>query len=62
MDWDGTTVFGNARSKRYALVLENATVKKVFVEPDNTGLKGMFCFSIEGNCGLMVGDVDRDDG
>ena len=31
-------IFGNRRSKRYALYVENGTVKKVFAEPDNTGV------------------------
>lgn len=33
-------IFGNDRSKRYALVVENGKVKEAFVEPDNTGISG----------------------
>jgi len=39
MSFDSEKIFGNKRSKRYALCVENGTVKKVFVEPDNTGVK-----------------------
>jgi hypothetical protein len=38
--FDGTTIFGNTRSKRYALLIENGKVKETFVEPDNTGVNG----------------------
>ncbi|KAM0704928.1 hypothetical protein Q7P35_007715 [Cladosporium inversicolor] len=38
LSFDGAAIFGNARSKRYALVVENGKVTKAFVEPDNTGL------------------------
>ena len=41
LSFDGAAIFGNARSKRYALVVENGEVTKAFVEPDNTGLDGM---------------------
>ncbi|KAK5662600.1 hypothetical protein OQA88_8514 [Cercophora sp. LCS_1] len=37
MDWDGSAIFGNERSKRYTIVVENGKVKSVDVEPDNTG-------------------------
>lgn len=40
LSFDGAAIFGNARSKRYALVVENGKVTKAFVEPDNTGLDG----------------------
>ncbi|KAI9787602.1 MAG: hypothetical protein M1839_000133 [Geoglossum umbratile] len=36
--FDGTAIFGNARAKRYALVVEDGTVKEAYVEPDNTGV------------------------
>jgi 2-Cys peroxiredoxin 5 len=39
--FDSTAIFGNQRSKRYALVIENGKVKEAFVEPDNTGVNGM---------------------
>jgi hypothetical protein len=41
LSFDGAAIFGNDRSKRYALVVENGKVTKAFVEPDNTGLDGM---------------------
>lgn len=41
MTFDSTSVFGNHRSKRYALVVENGKVKEAFVEPDNTSINGM---------------------
>ncbi|KAI5303793.1 Peroxiredoxin-5, mitochondrial [Ascosphaera pollenicola] len=37
--WDGgRAIFGNDRSKRYAILVDNGKVTKSFVEPDNTGL------------------------
>ncbi|TKA71922.1 hypothetical protein B0A55_07925 [Friedmanniomyces simplex] len=39
LDFDGTAIFGQPRSKRYALVVEDGKVKEVHVEPDNTGVK-----------------------
>ncbi|MCJ1436461.1 hypothetical protein MMC27_005840 [Xylographa pallens] len=36
--FDGGAVFGGARSKRYALVIEDGKVSQVHVEPDNTGV------------------------
>lgn len=38
MEFDSEKIFGNKRSKRYAMYVENGTVKKVFPEPDNTGV------------------------
>ncbi|OJD09739.1 hypothetical protein AJ78_08951 [Emergomyces pasteurianus Ep9510] len=38
LDFDGSAIFGNLRSKRYVLVIEDGKVKKTFIEPDNTGL------------------------
>ena len=40
--FDGGAVFGGDRSKRYALVVEDGKVKQVHVEPDNTGVDGMY--------------------
>jgi hypothetical protein len=42
LSFDGASIFGGDRSKRYALVIENGAVKEAHVEPDNTGLNGMF--------------------
>ncbi|KAL9100033.1 MAG: hypothetical protein Q9163_004550 [Psora crenata] len=36
--FDSAAVFGNSRSKRYALVIEDGKVKSAHVEPDNTGV------------------------
>ncbi|KKA23011.1 AhpC/TSA family protein [Rasamsonia emersonii CBS 393.64] len=38
LGFDSTAIFGNRRSKRYALVIEGGKVKEAFVEPDNTGV------------------------
>jgi hypothetical protein len=43
LSFDSAAIFGNARSKRYALVVENGKVTQAHVEPDNTGLNGMVC-------------------
>ncbi|RMD42333.1 hypothetical protein DV735_g2757, partial [Chaetothyriales sp. CBS 134920] len=40
VQFDATPVLGNPRSKRFAAVLEDGKVTKVFVEPDATGLTG----------------------
>lgn len=36
--FDGSEVFGNWRSKRFALLVEDGKVTKAFVEPDNTSI------------------------
>ncbi|KAK7552473.1 AhpC/TSA family protein [Phyllosticta citricarpa] len=38
LSFDSKKIFGNDRSKRYALVVENGKVKAVHIEPDNTGV------------------------
>ncbi|KAJ5662429.1 Redoxin [Penicillium maclennaniae] len=38
LSFDSSAIFGNDRSKRYALLVENGKVKQAFVEPDNIGL------------------------
>ncbi|KAF9928249.1 Peroxiredoxin-5, mitochondrial [Modicella reniformis] len=38
LDFDASAALGSYRSKRFALVLENGKITKVFVEPNNTGL------------------------
>jgi 2-Cys peroxiredoxin 5 len=40
LSFDGASIFGGDRSKRYALVIENGAVKEAHVESDNTGLNG----------------------
>lgn len=42
MTFESSAIFGNNRSKRYALLVENGKVKEAFVEPDNIGLNGTF--------------------
>lgn len=37
--FDASKFFGNERSKRYALIVEDGEVKKTFVEPDNTSVE-----------------------
>lgn len=37
LDFDASAFFGNHRSKRYALVIEDGKVKSTHVEPDSTG-------------------------
>lgn len=39
--FDSASIFGNQRSKRYALLVENGKVKEAFVEPDNAGVNGI---------------------
>lgn len=41
LGFDSATIFGNQRSKRYALVVEDGKVKEAHVEPDNTGVNGL---------------------
>ena len=38
--FDATAIFGQPRSKRYALLIEDGEVKEAHVEPDNTGVNG----------------------
>lgn len=45
LGFDSATIFGNQRSKRYALVIEDGKVKEAHVEPDNTGVNGMSLLS-----------------
>ena len=40
MTFDATPIFGGIRSRRYALVLQDGKVAKMFVEPDKTGVTG----------------------
>ncbi|KAI4198094.1 MAG: hypothetical protein LQ346_002835 [Caloplaca aetnensis] len=40
LSFDSASIFGNNRSKRYALVVEDGKVKQAHVEPDNTGVDG----------------------
>ncbi|KAF8424062.1 Redoxin-domain-containing protein [Tirmania nivea] len=40
MDVDLSAFFGNKRSKRYAVIVEDGKVKEIFVEPDNTSVNG----------------------
>lgn len=48
LSFDSASIFGNNRSKRYALLVENGKVSEAFVEPDNTGVNGMvFLFTFK---------------
>ncbi|KAL8950711.1 MAG: hypothetical protein Q9222_003270 [Ikaeria aurantiellina] len=38
LSFESSSIFGNDRSKRYALVVEDGKVKEAYVEPDNTGV------------------------
>ncbi|KAK9721905.1 hypothetical protein K7432_003029 [Basidiobolus ranarum] len=38
LSFDATGVLGSIRSKRFAILIEDAVVKKIYVEPDNTGI------------------------
>ncbi|PWW80596.1 Redoxin [Tuber magnatum] len=38
MKFDATAIFGGPRSRRYALIVEDGKVSKMFAEPDNTGV------------------------
>ena len=49
LGFDSATIFGNQRSKRYALVVEDGKIKEAHVEPDNTGVNGMFGFVLRWN-------------
>lgn len=40
LTFESSAVFGQDRSKRYALVVEDGKVKSAHVEPDNTGVNG----------------------
>ena len=40
MEFDAVSNFGNNRSKRYAVTVDNGKVKDINVEPDNTGVSG----------------------
>lgn len=41
LSFDSAAIFGNNRSKRYALVTQDGQITKIAVEPDNTGVDGM---------------------
>ncbi|KAL8695359.1 MAG: hypothetical protein Q9218_000118 [Villophora microphyllina] len=40
LSFESAAIFGNNRSKRYTLVVEDGKVKEAHVEPDNTGVNG----------------------
>jgi 2-Cys peroxiredoxin 5 len=51
--FDGASIFGGDRSKRYALVIEDGKIKEAYVEPDNTGLNGKAQFRFARNRGQI---------
>ena len=52
--FDATAIFGQPRSKRYALLIENGKVKETHVEPDNTGVDGKSCLLSYGRPGWLT--------
>lgn len=46
LSFDSAAIFGNNRSKRYVLLVEDGKVKETFIEPDNTGLNGKLRSSV----------------
>lgn len=38
LDFDATGALGNHRFKRFAAIIDDGKIKKLFVEPDTTGL------------------------
>ncbi|MDI1485113.1 MAG: hypothetical protein OHK93_000248 [Ramalina farinacea] len=38
LTFDSAAIFGNYRSKRYALTVEDGKIKSTHIEPDNTGV------------------------
>ena len=41
-EFESAKIFGQNRSKRYVVTVENGKVKDVFIEPDKTGVVGEF--------------------
>jgi peroxiredoxin 5 len=39
-EFDSAKVFGQNRSKRYAVTVKDGKIEGVFIEPDNTGVDG----------------------
>jgi peroxiredoxin len=39
-EFECAKIFGQNRSKRYAVTMEDGLVKEVYIEPDNTGVVG----------------------
>ncbi|KAK9333342.1 Redoxin-domain-containing protein [Lipomyces starkeyi] len=55
LDFDATKFFGNKRSKRAAVFVEDGTVTKTWVEPDNTGISSTLIQ------GLLAAGLDAND-
>ncbi|KAL9138366.1 MAG: hypothetical protein Q9175_000406 [Cornicularia normoerica] len=49
LTFESAAVFGQDRSKRYALVVENGKIKSAHVEPDNTGVNESAAEKVLGN-------------
>lgn len=45
-EFDSVKIFGQNRSKRYVVTVEDGKVKEVFIEPDNTGVNGEFMIPV----------------
>lgn len=41
LDFDATAIFGNRRSVRYALIIEDGKVKSTHIEPERTSVDGI---------------------
>lgn len=62
LSFDGAAaIFGGARSKRYALLIEDGKVKEAFVEPDNTGVNGESSNNLMNKQRLITGLVSAVD-
>ncbi|KAK2609758.1 hypothetical protein N8I77_003244 [Diaporthe amygdali] len=53
LDFDATKIFGNHRSKRYALVIQNGKVKSTHIEPDGTGTNESLADKVLGAAGSV---------
>ena len=57
--FDGSSIFGGPRSKRYALTVEAGKVKEAFVEPDNTGMNGKLHFFLPPKKNIEAAGVEK---
>ncbi|EMC95550.1 hypothetical protein BAUCODRAFT_148449 [Baudoinia panamericana UAMH 10762] len=53
LQFDASSIFGQPRSKRYALVIEDGKVKEAHIEPDNTGVSVSTAESVLGGAHLQ---------
>ncbi|KAG2735155.1 hypothetical protein G9P44_001369 [Scheffersomyces stipitis] len=57
--FDATKFFGNERSRRYALIVEDGTVTKTFVEPDNTSVVVSDSANVSNSEEFSKDDIDK---